>query len=284
MGIFENCLLASDIDDTLLSSNTVNPVNIEKIEYFMSEGGYFSLATGRSVTAVSIVLDKLKRVSPCVVANGCMIYDYENNKPLHEEYVPESDYFITKKVLENFPKVGIEINTGNRIFTLNRTEATDKHQIYEKLETTVISFDEVAKYKWNKSFFAPESEEARAELNKYISQFETKSDFFNTIANVNNDIRYYFEQVPRGVSKASTILKLADILGIPKGRIFTIGDYYNDVEMLKMADISAAVADSPDDVKSCADYITCSCKDGAVADFIDYLAKKFGNIPKKGLI
>ena len=96
MGIFENCLLASDIDDTLLSSNTVNPVNIEKIEYFMSEGGYFSLATGRSVTAVSIVLDKLKRVSPCVVANGCMIYDYENNKPLHEEYVPESDYFITK--------------------------------------------------------------------------------------------------------------------------------------------------------------------------------------------
>ena len=82
MGIFSGCLFACDIDGTLMSSGKINPRNIEKIEFFMNEGGYFSLSTGRTVGAVGPVLDKIKRVSPSVVANGCMIYDYENKKAL----------------------------------------------------------------------------------------------------------------------------------------------------------------------------------------------------------
>ena len=94
MGIFDGCLLASDIDGTLLADKYINPRNIEKIEYFMSEGGYFSLATGRSVGAISMVLDQLKRVSPCIVANGCMIFDYEKDTDLHQEYISKEDYKI----------------------------------------------------------------------------------------------------------------------------------------------------------------------------------------------
>ena len=67
------------------------------------------------------------------------------------------------------------------------------------------------------------------------------------------------------------------MLNIGKGKIFAIGDYFNDIEMLKTADISAAVKDSPEEVQCCADYITQSCEDGAVADFIDYLTEKFRN-------
>ena len=58
---------------------------------------------------------------------------------------------------------------------------------------------------------------------------------------------------------------------IEKGKVFAIGDYYNDVEMLKNADISAATYGAPDDVKAIADYITVPCEEGAVADFINYL-------------
>ena len=90
MGIFSGCLFACDIDGTLMVNGKINPRNIEKIEYFMSEGGYFSLSTGRTVGAVGPVLDKIKRVSPSVVANGCMIYDYENKKVLDELFLPEN--------------------------------------------------------------------------------------------------------------------------------------------------------------------------------------------------
>ena len=39
MGIFDGCLLACDIDDTLVKNGYINPKNIEKIHYFISEGG-----------------------------------------------------------------------------------------------------------------------------------------------------------------------------------------------------------------------------------------------------
>ena len=73
MGIFDGCLLACDIDGTLMSSGYINPRNVEKIEYFMSEGGSFSIATGRSVGAISDVINSLKRFSPSIVFNGCII-------------------------------------------------------------------------------------------------------------------------------------------------------------------------------------------------------------------
>ena len=41
MGIFDGCLLACDVDGTLVENGNINPKNIEKIEYFMSEGGHF---------------------------------------------------------------------------------------------------------------------------------------------------------------------------------------------------------------------------------------------------
>lgn len=52
-----------------------------------------------------------------------------------------------------------------------------------------------------------------------------------------------------------------------------MGDYYNDLEMIKKADVSAVPYDTPEDIKAYADYIAGRCEDGAVADFIDYLTK-----------
>ena len=48
--------------------------------------------------------------------------------------------------------------------------------------------------------------------------------------------------------------------------------------MIKKADISAVPLGTPDDIRQYADYETVRCEDGAVADFIDYLAKKKGMI------
>ncbi len=277
MGIFDNCLLASDIDGTLIDDGFLNPKNIEKIEYFMSEGGYFSLATGRSVNAISMVLNKLERVSPCVVDNGCLIYDYENSCSVYEAYISKKDYEIVKAVCELDLNVGVEVHVKDRVFTIKGTQELYSHQIYEKLETTEISFEAASKYGWNKILYTIESAEDRERLKEFLSNFESDSDYMDTIAFLDGKTRYYLEQLPKGVSKASTISKLAEILGIENGKIFAIGDYYNDLEMIKTADIGAAVQGSPDELRQSADYVTRrSCEQGAVADFIDFLVDKLG--------
>ena len=273
MGIFSGCLFACDIDGTLMSSGKINPRNIEKIEFFMNEGGYFSLSTGRTVGAVGPVLDKIKRVSPSVVANGCMIYDYENKKALDELFLPENEYYIAKKVLDMGLNVGIEAHSGEKILTINETQETRDHQEYEWISGENVSFEEASKYRWNKVVYFFDNEKELALVKAMIAKEKAVSAFSDTSAVIAGRKRKYSEQFPAGVSKASELDKLKNILKIEKGCYFAMGDYYNDLEMIKNADISAVPEDTPDDIKAYADYIAGSCEDGAVADFIDYLTK-----------
>ena len=86
-------------------------------------------------------------------------------------------------------------------------------------------------------------------MNKFLNIFNSRLVFNGVTHN-------YLEVVPSGVSKATAINKLCEIFNIKKGFSYAIGDYYNDVPMLKNADISAATAGAPDDVKAVADYVT----------------------------
>ncbi len=277
MGLFDNCLLACDVDGTLLTDGYINPDNIEKIEYFMSEGGSFSLSTGRSIGAVGDVLAKLKRVSPSVVANGCMIFDFYNKKMLYDVTLPEKDYAIAKLVAESGFDVGIEIHCGENVHTLRRNAATDLHQLYEKFTAEEISFEKASGLKWHKAIYMFESEADREAVKKLITEQNAESNFIDTCAFIDGEMRLYHEQVAKGVSKASAIERLSEILNIKKGGFFAIGDYYNDLPMIKAADISAAPSDSPDDIKQHVNFIARRCEDGAVADFIDYLTKVLKN-------
>lgn len=271
MGLFDNCLLACDIDGTLMINGYINPINVEKIEYFMSEGGSFSISTGRSVLAISDVLNTLKRVSPSIVANGCMIYDYENEKIVYENVLPESDHHLANEIINSGIKAGIEVHCGTNAYTVNRTELVTEHQVYEKFDAPDVTVEEITNKKWHKVICALDSAEERDQLKAHMLKYESNCDFIETCAVIGGEFRNYFELVPTGVSKASALKELCKILNIKEGGLFAIGDYYNDVQMLKLADISAVPCDSPEDVKALAKYITKTCEDGAVADFIDYL-------------
>ena len=52
---FKGCILACDVDGTLVSGDFLPEINVKKIEEFVSLGGTFALATGRSVGAVGAV-------------------------------------------------------------------------------------------------------------------------------------------------------------------------------------------------------------------------------------
>lgn len=274
MGTFDGCLLACDIDGTLMINGYINPKNIEKIEHFIDEGGMFSLSTGRSVCAISGVLSQLKRVSPSVVTNGAVIYDYNTEKVLYESVLPVKDHRIAKIVADSDINVGIEIHCGDRAFTYIRTKETTLHQVYESFEATDITFDEVTKYNWSKVLYIFENTEDRERVKALLKSEKTDCDFVETCACIDGVTYNYYEQIPKGVSKASSLKILCELKNVKKGCFFAIGDYYNDIKMLEESDICAVPIDSPEEIKSLADYITCVCNDGAVADFIDYLESK----------
>ena len=86
MGKFDGVLLASDFDNTLIyteealrSGVPVPPLsteNREALEWFMAEGGHFSIATGRALAAFMKYADKVPMNAPGVVCNGAALYDF----------------------------------------------------------------------------------------------------------------------------------------------------------------------------------------------------------------
>ncbi len=274
MGLFDGCLLACDIDGTLIVNDYIPQRNIDKIKYFVSEGGAFSLATGRTAGAISHITNCINCISPSIVANGSMIYDIKNDKAIYELFVPKSDCHIVKAVLDGCKTVGIEAHSGKKVLVLNESQETIDHQKYENLNALPLDYDDALLYNWNKVIYLFANEDESSQTKNIISRFEHNSQFVDTSAVIDGRRRYYFEHVPKNVSKATTLKILCEKLNIKKGRCFAIGDYYNDLEMIKIADIGAALTDSPDEVKAVADTVVCDAKNGAVADFIDYLTER----------
>ena len=68
MGKFDKILICTDLDGTLFRNNkTISSENIKAIEYFKSEGGFFTFVTGRmplfSSHVAEIIKPKRKAVS-----------------------------------------------------------------------------------------------------------------------------------------------------------------------------------------------------------------------------
>lgn len=274
MKSFKGCLIASDIDGTLIESGFIPEDNIKKASEFVSLGGVFSLATGRSAGAVGPVLKKLKGiVGPCVVANGCMIYDFSKEQIVSQKELPFSAKEAVFKVYKNFENIGLEIHSENRVFVFKDRENKEliDHRDYEEIEVIFTEFNDIINEKWNKVLFTCEDYSKLDDVNSFFESYETDASIVHTTAVIYEKLRHYRELLPKGVNKATALKELCEILKIKAGGFFAIGDYYNDMEMLKLADISACPKNSPDDIKEFCSYHTRNVTEGAVADFIDYL-------------
>lgn len=274
MGLFEGCLLASDIDGTLFSNGSLPQINLEKIKYFVDEGGVFSLATGRIPITSAKVFEAIGGVGPSVFANGGLIYDLSTDTVLHSVNVPPKGRQMVKEVLETLPEVGIEAHTDGEILVIRETEETKDHKKYLNIEAKCIDYENALLYNWNKALYLTEDEEKRQALHRIAQKYESSCHFAESSVVYKGKKRTYLEQVARGVTKGTGLETLRDIFGIKEGCLFAIGDYYNDVPMLAIADVAAAPKGAPDDIKNTVDVVVESAENGAVADFIDYLTKR----------
>ncbi len=271
MGIFNGCLLACDVDGTILVNGYLPKRNIEAFEYFKSEGGLVSLSTGRNVAALKPVLDIYSGYAPSVVVNGAMIYDIENDELLYDQRLENNDVYIAKKVIDRFNDVGVEAHCGKNIYVINRTEETDIHERYEKLPSVFKNIDYAANAGVNKMLYLSDDEKREADACDFIFSMPNNCFFTYSAAIIEGKPKRYLEQLPKGTSKAKTLKILCEKLNIKKENLFCIGDYFNDLEMLKAAQISACPVESPEEIKKETDFVVGSAQNGAVADFIDIL-------------
>ncbi|HHW46790.1 MAG TPA: Cof-type HAD-IIB family hydrolase [Clostridiales bacterium] len=265
MGKFEGCLLVSDIDGTLVHDGKIPQPNIEKIKEFIEHGGKFTIASGRSYMACRVYYEESGCNCPAITFNGAVVYDYKNENIIHKVKLPDECKQYLQLVLERFPSIGAEVHSVDKIFVLNRTDIIDWHLEYESLMAKDKKFEDIVDCEWTKALFASYNREELLEAFEFAKKLPFEGAYFLETAPV------FFELTSKEASKGTALRKLAEYLNIEPCKVFAIGDYYNDIDMIKAAGISALAKEAPEDIKGLADYIACGCSEGAVADFIEYL-------------
>lgn len=90
MGKFSGILICSDFDGTLAVGRDISDENIKAIRYFQSEGGLFTVATGRYPSYIAEFEDKFVPNTHRICLNGALICD-NNLNPVYEKKIPFSD-------------------------------------------------------------------------------------------------------------------------------------------------------------------------------------------------
>ncbi|MEX0380321.1 Cof-type HAD-IIB family hydrolase [Leuconostoc sp. MS02] len=273
-------LILSDLDETLLNDDgSIHQKNIDAIQKFTQNGGYFVPNTGRSYKSVTGTLKALglNTTRQYVVSyNGGAIVAIEPDG--REEIVVQHDMSIdlAKRIFELGQiqdDIDTHIYTLDKLFIYNISPADKQYMSERQVPYTEIFSDDL-------TFLVNE-----APVMKVIfehSDSNVRQKIADTVTNELSDAvlltfssNRYVEFNPKGVDKGVTGLELADILHIDHDNTAALGDNLNDAAQIKAAGTGVAVANAKQEIKDIADIVlTTTNNDAAVADYIENYASK----------
>ena len=263
MGKFDGILICTDLDGTLLRNDkSISAENHDAIEYFKREGGYFTFVTGRMYFTASMLYDRIKPNAPVGCINGGGIYDYVKGEYLWSMTLPYDVNELVDAVYNAVPSAGIQMNALDKIHFCRDNDAMRDFRRRTGapfIEGNHMTIDvPVAKVVFG------DGDEANILKIAEVLNNHPRSAEFDYIRSE----RTLYEILPKGSSKGNLLPRLAAILGVDMARTVAVGDYNNDVSMIRMAGVGIAVSNATDEAKAAADRITVSNEEHAIAKII----------------
>jgi hydroxymethylpyrimidine pyrophosphatase-like HAD family hydrolase len=235
--------LCSDFDSTLRfrdenGNGYFKPDDIRAIEHFQSNGNFFAIDTGRPLHSLVNDIEDAFAPNAYIVSTGAGIYESADAKKILYEYcipgeicIEIQDAFHTKGHLFCHMNGGIGVFEPDPISFPDQVMITDRKEFMKEHITGISvrtkSIDDAA-----------EMTSAIAQRCKYLDTFQNGE---------------WVDVVGKGVSKGHgaleyKLIKKIECLG-------GIGDNYNDLPLLKAADVSFTFPYAPAEVQKEADYI-----------------------------
>ncbi len=267
-------LLAVNIDGTLLQSNgRLNKTTKEAIEYVHQKGVHVALVTNRSFYSAKKIA-KLLKINPMIIAHQGAFVAETIEKPLLVKRISEE---LTLEIVQLLEKTSCQIqllhekaSLANRINTpenlLSRAVMTlnDPH-IFSQ------NYVEVLSEELQERPFAP------TKVDVIFSTIHDLNDVYRLLKNLFPEIEVIRQSedrltlVPKGISKWSGLLYLANHLRIKRNEIVAIGDGVDDIDMIVGVGLGVAMGNAAPEVKTAAKWVTRSNDENGVG----YMLKEF---------
>lgn len=257
-------MLVIDVDGTLLNDDKqISKRSLSTLTKIQQMGMRIMLASGRptyGLLSLAKQLDLGTYKGYILSYNGGQVINAADGKVIFERRInPEYIPYLEKEA----HKHGFAIMTYNGD-TIVTDSPENKHIIDEaKLNGMKIEYQEFfsasIEYSPCKCMLVSDDE---PELVKLENNWKRR---LNGVLDVFRSEPYFLEVVGTRVDKANTLGVIMELEHLNTDQIAVFGDGVADVTMLQLTDLGIAMANAPDSVKRCADYVTLSNNEDGVA-------------------
>ena len=262
-------VLFSDLDGTLFDSRgNIAPEDREAIRWYTDNGGLFAVSTGRQPQNALRHLPGIVLNAPCVVLNGAAIYDFDREEYSHVHTLQgDTVRRLLRRAMAEIPGLDLQVYTRGGIFYVTPEETAQPQLLGLHRPCSFVQWADLEADPWIKClvYAPPEHEKALGEL---LSSGE--GDGYRCVPGT-TDVGgrlTYFELMPPGISKGSALDALRSHPALAGRTFFAVGDYWNDYELLRAADVPVAPENAIPEIRELCRYVTASNNDHAVAHIL----------------
>ena len=264
---YADVALFTDLDGTLFNSqHAVSEKNRDAIARFTRQGGSFGISTGRGPINAKQMLPDVELNAWSVVLNGGEAYNYQLGavaSPIHLDKAAAET--LMAWVIEQLPEVNIMLCTEEKLLFPSNPDYADLHFVETHQPMDMVTLEEAKAYNWMKILFCaprPMLEQIKAHGEETCAEGAMESVYTNPV---------YLEYMPPKVNKGNCLRRLRQLPQLQGKCFVAVGDYSNDLELLREADVAVAVGNALPEVKAVADHVICTNDEDAIAYLIDEL-------------
>ena len=272
MGIYSDVLLTVDFDRTLTAPDSSIPErNIEAINYFIENGGVFTVNTGRSVPMYSSKLELVPVNAPLLLYNGSAAYDRDKQEFTFATPIDLDMVDTLKKTMELFPDSAVELQGMTHHFLFAPNPGWAAYNEHNRCPYAFRDVEEAPGPFLKFTLYGQFRDVTVADLyNGTDEEFARFDEIHRKLEEVFGEACVAFRAANRiidvhakGVSKAKSARRLQKELG--RKILVCVGDGENDVTMMEDADFAFCPGDAI--IRDRFENV-CNCGEGAVADVI----------------
>lgn len=254
---FNGILIATDLDGTFVNSRgALVKRNLDAIEHFKSGGGLFTFATGRVIWSMSSLVSTYRDIvnAPMVLCNGATLYDPHTGKDIYADLLDENDTLEALELIrDRFPVTKRFVYVGDDYTQVQDTDGSELEQ--QRM------------YGWHKVLVECPTD-LIGELDDTVRAALPGRFAYSRSA------PFLFELLPPGSTKGRMLKRMKEYYK-EQGKdvtVYAVGDFDNDLDMLRSADVPCCPSNALDSVKALCKIHLGHCDGGAIADLIEQIA------------
>lgn len=249
MGKFDGFLICSDFDGTFSGGQDLSE-NIEAIKFFTDNGGRFTFATGRGAEFFreNNFIDLVN--APLCIYNGAAVYDVYKWEIIKTAYTD-------LKIKTLFEAIKPKQHLLDEIYVFDNVESCYNFKHLKNAD------DDFLNKAILKTVFTFKEKEIATEFQNFVTNQKVFENCvilkgWDTGVELNSNLG----------TKGAAALFIKDYLK-DIHTVIGIGDFENDIPLVKMTDLGVAVGNATERVKEAADRVIVPCQKSAIAYLIN---------------